>query len=132
MIRQGFTGITKLFIDTVQRVGDTQWQQPGLGEWTVRELAGHVCMGTFLNIEPSLDQPAERVDLHRPVEFWVRGRPADHDATVAQGGRDMGVALGDDPVRAVGHIVDRVCARVDETSDEAILNPRGWRGKTAL
>lgn len=47
MIREGYAGITDVFINTVARVGETQWQQTGLGEWTVRELVGHNCRATF-------------------------------------------------------------------------------------
>ena len=124
MIREGYRGITDLFIDTVSRVGDTQWQQVGLGEWTVRELVGHTCRATFGLIENSMDHPAERLDIERPVDFWKDMRTPADNAAIAEDGRKAADALGDHPLEAVQTTADRVRAYIDRTPDDALITTR--------
>lgn len=124
MIRAGYAGITDLFIDTVSRVDDRQWQQPGLGEWTVRELVAHTCRATFGLIENSIDHPAERLDIERPVDFWKDVRTPADNATIAEDGRKAAATLGDRPLEAVQAIADRVRAHIDSTPDDTLITTR--------
>jgi len=124
MIREGYKGITDLFIDTVARVDDTQWQQVGLGEWTVRELVGHNCRATFGLIEGSINHPAERLDIERPVDFWKDIRTPADNAAIAEDGRKAAAALGDNPLKAVREIADRVRAHIDQSQDDTLITTR--------
>lgn len=124
MIREGYTGITDLFIDTVARVNETQWQHIGLGEWTVRELVGHNCRATFNLIEGSMERPAEHLDIERPADFWKNARTPAENATIAEEGRQAAAALGDRPVDTVREIAERVRARIDRTPDDALISTR--------
>jgi uncharacterized protein (TIGR03083 family) len=124
MIRAGYTGITDLFIDTVARVDETQWQRAGLGEWTVRELVGHTCRATFGLIDGSMDHPAARLDIERPVDFWKNVRTPAENAAIAEDGRQAAAALGDHPLEAVREIADRVRARIDHAPDDALITTR--------
>ena len=47
--RRAFDDAADWYLATVALVGD-RWQQPGLGEWTVRDLVGHASR-SFLTIE---------------------------------------------------------------------------------
>ena len=40
-VRAAFPDAAEVFLATVSAVQPGQWDQPGLGEWTVRELTGH-------------------------------------------------------------------------------------------
>ena len=40
-VRAAFPDAAEVFLATVSGVQPDQWEQPGLGEWTVRELTGH-------------------------------------------------------------------------------------------
>ncbi len=124
MIRAGYKGISDLFIDTVARVDDAQWQQVGLGEWTVRELVGHNCRATFSLIEGSMDRPAEHLDIERPADFWKNARTSAENATIAEDGRQAAAALGDRPLDAVREIAERVRARIDNAPDDMLITTR--------
>ncbi|ETX01567.1 MAG: hypothetical protein ETSY1_06915 [Candidatus Entotheonella factor] len=124
MIRAGYTGITDLFIDMVSRVNDTQWQQAGLGEWTVRELVGHTCRATFVLIEGSMDKPAAHLDIERPADFWKDIRTPADNAAIAEDGRQAAAALGNHPLDAVRETAERVRTRIDNTPDDTLITTR--------
>ncbi len=132
MIRDGFRAISTLFVELVDQINEAQWEQPGLGEWTVRELVGHIATASFGNLERGLDQPAAELVATRPVDFWVRRRDshktiadADADAAaIAQGGRDAATALGEQPAQAVRALYDRLHARLDATDGHLIITTR--------
>ncbi len=124
MIRKGYNDITDLFIDLVSQVGDAQWQQAGLGEWTVRELVGHNCRATFVLVEGSMDRPAERLDIERPADFWKDIRTPADNAAIAEDGRKAAAALGDRPLEAVRETAERVRNRIETTPDDTLITTR--------
>src|SRR3954452_22089037 len=99
------------FADVVGEVGD-RWERPGLGEWDVRALVGHTSRA-LLTVEAYLKVPAERVDVPSTVDYYAATREITAGPDVARRGRDAGVALGGDPVAAVGEIVARVPPLLD-------------------
>ena len=121
MIRAAYAGAANLFVATVAQVQEPQWEQVGLGEWTVRDLVGHTNRA-LLTVETYLDQPAAAAELERPVDYFLRAKAALADpAAVAARGREAGQALGAEPGATVQATATRVLARVDQTSDEALL-----------
>lgn len=124
MIRAGYTGITDLFIDAVARIGSTQWEQTGLGEWTVRELVAHNCRATFSLVEGSIEQPAERIDVQSPADFWRDIRTPAENATIAAQGRETAADLGGDPLAPSG--TSRIgCARASKPRPMTPSSPPG-------
>ncbi|HEY0644225.1 MAG TPA: hypothetical protein VGD39_12440, partial [Nocardioides sp.] len=79
--RQAFADAAGWFVDTDALVDD-RWAQPGLGEWDLRGLVGHTSRA-LLTVESYLDQPASRVDVESPVDYFLRGRVVTDDAAVA-------------------------------------------------
>ena len=55
--RSAFTDAAAVFLATVAAVADDQWEQPGLGEWTVRELTAHT-IRSFETLERLCDTAA--------------------------------------------------------------------------
>ena len=122
MIREAYEQAAALFADTVAQITPEQWQQPGLGVWTVRDLVGHASRA-LLTVEAYLARPAAQADLARPVDYLLGAQAGLGDpAAVAARGREAGEALGADPVGAVRDIARRVIARVREAPDEVLVS----------
>ena len=90
------------YVATVAEVGD-RWAEPGLGEWTVRDLVGHTSR-SFLTVEAYLQKPADSVAVESTADYFRATRELAAGPDVAQRGRDAGAALGDDPAAAVAAI----------------------------
>ena len=122
MIREAYEIAAGLFVNTVEQVGPTQWEQPGLGVWTVRDLVGHTSRA-LLTVELYLAKPAAQREVMRPVDYFLRAQAGLADpASVAARGREAGVALGPDPIAAVRDIAARVLAQVKTASDEVLVS----------
>jgi len=122
MIREAYESAAGLFVNTVEQVGPTQWEQPGLGIWTVRDLVGHASRA-LLTVELYLAKPAAQREVMRPVDYYLRARAGLADpGSVAARGREAGMALGPDPIAAVQDIAARVLAQVQTVSDEVLVS----------
>ena len=98
-----------------------QWDSPGLGQWSVRDLTGHASRA-LLTVETYLGQPAAGVDVVGPVEYFVRALASIGDPVqVARRGRETGAALGADPVWSVREIAERVLGVVSEVDDGRLV-----------
>src|SRR5215468_1743904 len=122
MIREAYESAAGLFVNTVEQVGPTQWEQPGLGIWTVRDLVGHASRA-LLTVELYLAKPAAQREVMRPVDYYLRARAGLADpGSVAARGREAGMALGLDPIAAVQDIAARVLAQMKTVSDEVLVS----------
>src|SRR5919198_6378681 len=116
-----YSQAAQFFLATVERVRPDQWDSPGLGEWSVRDLVGHTGR-SFVTVETYLAQPAERVERADAVEYYVTalstfGNPAE----VAQRGRDAGAALGPDPLGVLREQARRALELVGASDGERLL-----------
>lgn len=119
VIRDAYAEAAGLFVDTVAQIKAGQWQQPGLGVWTVRDLVGHTSRA-LLTVETYLATPAATIDLARPVDYYLQAAQSLADpAAVATRGREAGEALGAHPASAVRDIATRVLAGVQTAADDA-------------
>ena len=105
----------------VAAYADGRWDEPGLGEWTVRDLVGHTSRSLITTDEYLTDETTGDVDLLTAGAYYAAARSVDH-TRVAQRGRDAGVALGEDPIGAVADLARRVPARVAAAAPEARLH----------
>jgi uncharacterized protein (TIGR03083 family) len=122
MIREAYESAAGLFVNTVEQVGPTQWEQPGLGVWTVRDLVGHASRA-LLTVELYLAKPAAQREVMRPMDYYLRAQAGLADpGSVAARGREAGMALGPDPIAAVQDIAARVLAQVKTVSDEVLVS----------
>ncbi len=98
-----------------------RYNEPGLGEWTVRDLIGHTSRA-LLTVEAYLGNPAPAVKVSSPNEYFTLILASSGDpAAVAQRGRDAGAALGHDPVASVQEISDRVLNAVRKAQGDALV-----------
>lgn len=109
-------------LTTIARVQAHQWELPGLGVWTVRELTAHALRGfttieRYLAAEPTVDRViVDAADYYR----IVLSDPNAH-AGVAERGRAAGAQLSD-PVGEAEATTQRVLALVASTADDEVVN----------
>jgi uncharacterized protein (TIGR03083 family) len=116
--RAAFTAAAATFRGTVAHVGD-RWDQPGLGEWTVRDLVGHTSR-SLVTVEEYLDAEPGAIEVESAVGYYSA---VSHiaPASVVERGRAAGVALGDDPEGFLAALDARVQARVASAPDDAYV-----------
>lgn len=118
-----FAEAAHAYADLVARVRTRQWDGPGLGEWDLRALVGHASR-SLVTVETYLGQPAANEELTSPAAYLAAVATVD-PAAVADRGRAAGAALGDDPVRFVRDLVDRVLPLVAGDDDPLITTALG-------
>jgi uncharacterized protein (TIGR03083 family) len=121
-VRAAFEDAAGSLLTTVERVEPHQWELPGLGEWTVRELTAHTLRAfstieRYLAAEPTVDRLI--VDA---IDYFRVGLadPKVH-AGVADRGRVAGAQLSD-PVGESEATAQRVLALVASTADDEVIN----------
>ena len=118
-VRMGFKEAARFFVDTVARVPDDRWDAPGLGSWSVREVAAHTAH-TFEAISgyDSPSRTAERIELSNVTEFYLTvldpGRSAARDRRAQERARQ----LSDDPSSAIREKADGALAVLDAIPDD--------------
>jgi uncharacterized protein (TIGR03083 family) len=121
LIREAYHTAAGCFIDTVAGIAVDQWEQPGLGVWTVRDLVGHTCRA-LSTVEAYVQKPAPQLEVERPADYFLRAKAELADpAAVAARGREAGQALGSEPSRMVCEIASRVLQRVQTTPDTLLV-----------
>ncbi len=123
-VRAAFEDATTVLLTTIQRVQPHQWELPGLGEWTVRELTAHMLRGfttieRYLAAEPTVDRV-----ITDATEYYqtALGDPNVHIG-VAERGRLGGAQLAD-PVGESEATAQRVLALVASTADDDVVETR--------
>ena len=115
--RAAFREAAGWFLEVVAGISGDQWDQPGLGEWSVRELVAHTSRA-FTTIEEYLATPAT-VEIDSAAEYFRQAVfGVDVHAAIAERGRTEVRALGDDTAGAVRALAERVLALVDRTPDD--------------
>jgi uncharacterized protein (TIGR03083 family) len=117
--RAAFQRAAAWFRSTVDRVGD-RWDQPGLGEWTVRDLVGHTSR-SLVTVETYLDAEPGEVTVGSAVAYYVTVRQASSGSAVAERGRQAGSAMGADPAGFLAALEERVLAKVAAADDAAYV-----------
>jgi hypothetical protein len=117
--RTAFADAAGWFVRTAALVGG-RWDQPGLGEWDVRALAGHTSRA-LATVETYLARPAAAVTVASAPDYFRATRAAAAGPAVAARGRDAGAALGSDPAAAVAQLAARVLALVATHDGTALV-----------
>jgi uncharacterized protein (TIGR03083 family) len=101
------------------------WGNPGLGEWTVRDLTGHAARG-LLTIEQYLQSATSgEPEIGSPVTYFLKalgsGDKTALNANVAQRGREAGAALGANPAAEIRSIAARVLSKIEAVPDGTLI-----------
>ena len=96
-----FRECAEALVELLEDIRPEQWDQPGLGVWTVRSLAGHAARAVQ-TVEQYLAGPEpDAADVPDAENYYVSVLgDVDNDA-VAERGVLAGLALGDDPAASV-------------------------------
>ena len=116
--RAAFRAASRWFRAEVAQVGG-RWEEPGLGEWTVRDLVGHTSR-SLVTVETYLDAEPAEVTVDSAAEYYAFVRQVSPTA-VAERGREAGRALGADPAAFLAGLDERVQARVTDAPDDAYI-----------
>jgi uncharacterized protein (TIGR03083 family) len=120
-IRETYLEASEYFASVVDQVDIDGWDGPGLGEWCVRDLAGHTYRA-FTTILSYSAKPGEKVDLERPVDYFLKAFESMADPKqVAERGRAAGLEIIDDPRLMVRGFAMYVKNKLDELADDFIL-----------
>ena len=110
------------FADLVRSIADDRWDEPGLGDWTVRDLVGHTSrslttVSTYLRTEAAYEDVSSAVDYYVRMRDYAAGMGAD---AIVERGRQAGRDLGADPASAIDHLLARVLDELDGVDDPLI------------
>lgn len=120
-VRAGFEDAASSLLRAIERVEAHQWDLPGLGVWTVRELTAHA-LRAFTTIERYLaaDPTVDRLIVDAAEYFRVvLADPSVHNV-VAERARQSGAELID-PVGESEATAQRVLALVASTADDDVV-----------
>ncbi|GAA0528520.1 maleylpyruvate isomerase N-terminal domain-containing protein [Paractinoplanes ferrugineus] len=126
--RRAFRAAAVGYVDLVSRVPAPRWDDPGLGDWTVRDLVGHTVSSALRQVPEVLSTPADEVVVRYAEGFWAFARqvPAEvHAAFTSASGADAhatGVALGDDPAGVVRELAGRATQALAAVGDDDVVS----------
>lgn len=120
-IRKTYLEAGEYFGGVVDQVDIDAWDDPALGEWCVRDLAGHTYR-SFTTVLSYSDKPGEKVDLERPVDYFLKAFESLSDPKqVAERGRAAGLEIIDDPRMMVRGFAMYVKNKLEELDDGHIM-----------
>lgn len=120
--RAVYAAATDFFTALVRQVPDGRWDDPGLGEWTVRDLIGHTSR-SLTTVSTYLRAPARREDVADAADYYVKVHEYSASlgaAAIVERGRQAGRDLGDDPVAAIEALASRVQNELAAVEDPLI------------
>ena len=117
-IRNAFRESIQQFVEVVERVPSGAWDRPGLGEWSIRELVGHVVGG--IDGVVAYAGHLTPVAAEGAAAYYVQAMssPRVHEE-VAERARIRAASFGENPVEAVRAVVARMLDAVDALDDAA-------------
>lgn len=111
------------FVGAVRAVEDHQWDLPGVGEWTVRELVAHT-VRAFRTVDQYLDGTARDPTPLPSAAAYFRTVLAEDDPHrhIAERARREVPDLGDEPVGVAEELADRVSRIIDRAPAPTLVH----------
>jgi uncharacterized protein (TIGR03083 family) len=124
-IREAYLESAEFFAGLVDGVDIDGWEEHALGQWTVRDLAGHTYRSISTVVGYS-EKPAPQVDVESPVAWILNVRQNADPGRVAEMGRSAGLEIMDSPTMMVRGFLSMARDRVNDLDDDFILaTPQG-------
>lgn len=120
-----FKGAAESFVALVARIDAAQWEDPGLGSWTVRSLAGHTTRA-ILTVEAYLlgDEPGS-VMVPTAEVYYSTIHPTLDSGSIESDGVQAGLWLGEDPAATIAAAAARAFSLVESQPPGRILSIGG-------
>ena len=125
--RVAFARSARWCAKVVQDIKPTDWSRPGLGEWTVRDLVGHLSLNCRYVLD-LLDVDLTTEQRRGPFAFWnaaLAGPKEVLDRSIAQAAPPAAESLGDDPPSTFQAIVDAGIDLVARSPDGRLVRSGG-------
>ena len=119
-IRNAFRESSLQLVDVLERVPADAWERPGLGEWTIRELAAHVLRGLDRPVVFEAGDGAVAAESAAAYYVLAMSSPTIHEE-VAERARQSAASFGDDLPEAARAIVARSVGAVEALGDDAAV-----------
>ena len=113
------------YLALVAQVGPQQWEEPGLGDWSVRSLVGHTSRSLTTVADYLAEPEPDVVDIDSVAGYYARIQGLASSPEVTARGVAAGVDLGDDPLRAATERRDRAIAAITGVEDRRVATPWG-------
>ncbi len=124
-IREAYLESAEFFAGLVDGVDIDGWEEPALGQWTVRDLAGHTYRSISTVVGYS-EKPAPQVDVESTTQWILNVRQNANPDRVAELGRSAGLEIMDNPQMMVRGFLSMARDRVNDLDEDFILaTPQG-------
>lgn len=124
-VREAYLESAEFFAKLVDGVDIDVWEEHALGQWTVRDLAGHTYRSISTVVGYS-EKPALRVDVESSAQWIVNVRQNMDPDRVAEMGRSAGLEIMDSPTMMVRGFLNMARERVNDLDEDFILaTPQG-------
>ena len=124
-IREAYLESAEFFAKLVDGVDIDAWEDHALGQWTLRDLAGHTYRSISTVVGYS-EKPASQVDVESSTQWILNVRQNAKPDRVAELGRSAGLEIMDNPTMMVRGFLSMARDRVNALDDDFILaTPQG-------
>ena len=124
-IREAYLESAEFFAKLVDGVDIDGWEGHALGQWTIRDLAGHTYRSISTVVGYS-EKPAPQVDVESATQWIVSVRQNVDPDRVAEMGRSAGLEIMDNPTMMVRGFLSMAKDRVNDLDEDFILaTPQG-------
>ena len=124
-IREAYLESAEFFAKLVDGVDIDAWEDHALGQWTLRDLAGHTYRSISTVVGYS-EKPAPQVDVESTTQWILNVRQNANPDRVAELGRSAGLEIMDSPTMMVRGFLNMARDRVNDLDDDFILaTPQG-------
>jgi uncharacterized protein (TIGR03083 family) len=106
------------FREVLAGIPDSAWDEPGLGDWSVRTLAGHTSRA-LITVLTYLERPAQNIDVGSTAEYYS-GLDFTSSPDITARAVAAGEDLGSKPVETVDRLLAQLENVVPVVSDRVI------------
>jgi uncharacterized protein (TIGR03083 family) len=121
MSKEAFRAAATFFSDTVDKITSSQWDEPALGVWNVRDLVGHT-NATVASVAEFAPNRADNANVQSAAQHYHISLAAEGiDDSIAEEGKTAGQELGDDVSESIHQTQDTSLAALNAVPDGTVI-----------